>query len=313
MKTNSSFFLIVIFFFTFQLTFSQANLLNARVPQDVGQLNDKQVAANDEKPLVYGYVDDRDILWSKTVWERIDLNERVNFPYYYPTDTLKLGAERRSLFDVLVRNLKNRSIKEVYRDDYFKEKYTYQDVLSRLRGIVISSGGTDQLNEQGVQLTIPYDIKEIQSFIDEGILDEQFVDFPKITAAEIEEYWIKGTWFFDKRLGELKYRLLAITPVAKEVGQEDGELIPLCWIWFPDARKVLNDAKVFNSRNSSKPISYDDMLNSRRFSAFIYKEENVYEDREVKGYIKEDALKQLLESERIKNVILDYELDMWNN
>ena len=310
---NKFFLLLISVTFSSHVLFSQANLLNARVPQDVGQLNEKQIASNDEEPLAYGFVDDRDILWSKTVWERIDLDERVNFPYYYPTDTLKLGSERRSLFDVLVKNLKNRNMKEVYRDDYFKEKYTYQDVLTRLRGIVISEGGTNQLNEQGVALTIPYDIKEIEGFIAQGILDDQFVDQPKITAAEIEEYWIKGTWYFNKRLGELKYRLLAITPVAKEVGQDDGELIPLCWIWYPDARKVLNDAKVFNTRNSSKPISYDNMLNSRRFSAMIYKEENVYEDREVKNYIKEDALKQLLESERIKNVILDYELDMWNN
>lgn len=80
---------------------AQANLLNARVPQDVGALNDQQKEANDEKPLAYGFVDDRDVLWSKTVWEIIDLDERVNFPYYYPTDTLNLGPDRRSLFDVL--------------------------------------------------------------------------------------------------------------------------------------------------------------------------------------------------------------------
>ena len=55
------------------------------------------------------------------------------------------------------------------------------------------------------------------------------------------------------------------------------------------------------------------MLNSRRFSAFIYKEENIYQDREVKEYIKEDALRELLESDRIKNDILNYELDLWNN
>ena len=83
----------------------QANLLNARVPQEVGNLNDQQMEANDEKPLAYGFVDDRDLMWSKTVWEVIDLDERVNFPYYYPTDTLNLGPDRRSLFDVLKKNL----------------------------------------------------------------------------------------------------------------------------------------------------------------------------------------------------------------
>ena len=55
------------------------------------------------------------------------------------------------------------------------------------------------------------------------------------------------------------------------------------------------------------------MLNSRRFNSIIYREENVYEDREVKDYIYEDALRILLESEKIKSVIRDFEQDMWNN
>ena len=105
---------------------------------------------------------------------------------------------------------------------------------------------------------------------------------------------------------------MGIAPVAYDLS-DDPELIPLFWIWFPDARKSLNESKVFNEGNSSKPITFDAMLNSRRFSAFIYKEENIYQDREVKEYIKEDALRELLESDRIKNDILNYELDLWNN
>ena len=89
--------------------------------------------------------------------------------------------------------------------------------------------------------------------------------------------------------------------------------IPCFGCGFPDAREVLNEAFVFNTRNSSQPITFDHMLNSRRFNAVIYKEENVYEDREVQNYIFEDALQQLLESERIKSVIRDFEQDMWNN
>ena len=54
------------------------------------------------------------------------------------------------------------------------------------------------------------------------------------------------------------------------------------------------------------------MLNSRRFNS-TYTKKNVYEDRKVTDYIYEDALRQLLESERIKSVIRDFEQDMWNN
>ena len=285
-------------FLNFSL-YSQANLLNARVPQDIGQLNEKQVESNDEEPLEYGFIDDRDILWSKTVWEIIDLDERINFPYYYPTDTLNLGPDRRSLFHILKNNLRSGNIKEVYDDDYFQIKLTYREILDKLVSIDTLDAGFEQLNAGEA-------------------LDPQYVNRRNITAREIRQYRIKGTWYFNKRQGELKYRLLGLAPVAPDVytldkPEAEQDLVELFWIWFPDARISLNTSTVFNTRNSSQPITYDHMLNSRRFNSIIYKEENVYEDRLINEYIFEDALQQLLESERIKSVIRDFEQDMWNN
>ncbi len=60
------------------------------------------------------------------------------------------------------------------------------------------------------------------------------------------------------------------------------------------------------------PISFDMILNSRRFNSVIYKEENVYGDREIKDYMANNALNQLLESDRIKEKIRSFEQDMWN-
>ena len=54
------------------------------------------------------------------------------------------------------------------------------------------------------------------------------------------------------------------------------------------------------------------MLNSRRFSGVIYKEENVYGNREIDEYISKNAFMQLLESDRIKEKIRNIELDLWN-
>ena len=292
------YFFLTTFIFS-SIGYSQSNLLNARVPQDVGQLNEKQIIANDEEPLAYGFIDDRDVLWSKTVWEIIDLDERINFPYYYPTDTLNLGPDRRSLFHILKNNLRSGKIKEVYDDDYFQIKLTYREILDKLVSIDTLDAGFEQLNAGEA-------------------LDPQYVNRRNITAREIRQYRVKGTWYFNKRQGELKYRMLGLAPVAPDVytldkPEAEQDLVELFWIWFPDARMSLNTSTVFNTRNSSQPITYDHMLNSRRFNSIIYKEENVYEDRLINEYIFEDALQQLLESERIKSVIRDFEQDMWNN
>jgi gliding motility associated protien GldN len=297
MKTLK-FLTVTLVFFTCNKSFSQSNLLNANIPQEIGLLNDAQLSANDEEPLAYGFVDDRDVLWSKTVWELIDLKERINFPYYYPTDTMNLGTDRRSLFDVLLRDIKKGKIKEIYSDGYFLNKITQDEILDKLVLIDTSDAGYTQMNEN-------------------GYVDPEFITPYSITSNEIEQYRIKGTWYFNKRLGEMKYRLLAICPLAfdlrSRIKLNQEELVELFWVWFPDARNTLNRSKVFNSRNASQPITFDAMLNARRFNSLIYKEENIYEDRTVKDYIFEDALRQLLESERIKGTIRDFEQDMWNN
>ena len=300
---NKLAFIVSLFgFLGTQFSHAQANLLNAKVPQEIGIKNEQQVVADNTDPIEYGFVDDRDVLWSKTVWEVINLDERINFPYYYPkTNDGYLSSNRQSLFRVLMDNIRSGDITEIYSDDYFTDKLTIDDLKSKMENIVLSVVGIEKSN-QGIEPTAD----DYDSYI--------------IESDKVIRYRIKGTWYVNKRLGELKYRLLGIAPVAPDVSTlDDGPeamadaLVPLFWVWFPDARKALNKSKVFNSRNSSQPISFDNMLNSRRFNSTIYKEENVYEDRQVQDYIFEDALRQLLESNRIKSVIRDFEQDLWNN
>ena len=64
---------------------AQSNLLNARTPSEIGKKTAAQLISDNDKPLPYGFVDDRDILMSKMVWETIDLDERINFPLYFPS------------------------------------------------------------------------------------------------------------------------------------------------------------------------------------------------------------------------------------
>jgi gliding motility associated protien GldN len=300
------FILSFVILFSVHVGYAQANLLNATVPQEVGILNEQQILANNTDPIDYGYVDDRDVLWSKTIWEIIDLRERINFPYYYPANNNgRLSETRKSLFRVLMDNIESGEITEVYLTDYFTDKVSLENdqLQSRLYYKKLSAEGISK-NNAGEEVT------------------ESDYDEFKITSDKIKQYKIKGTWYFNKRLGELKYRLLAIAPVAPDIStyvdgatpeQQESSLVPMFWVWYPDARKALNLSRAFNSRNSSQPITYDNLLNSRRFNAVIYKEENVYEDRSVNEYIYEDALRQLLESNRIKSVIRDFEQDMWNN
>ncbi|PWK21085.1 type IX secretion system ring subunit PorN/GldN [Xanthomarina spongicola] len=293
-----SFLLTVLSISFVSASFSQANILNAKSPDQIGVRTEAQKAVDNDKPLEYGYVDDRDIMFSKMTWERVVLDERVNFPLYYPVDTNNIGKDRRSLFDVLWKSVKDGDIENIYDDSYFTTKRTIKDISSAMSKIDTLDIGYEQYNA-------------------DGYVDPEYIVKRDITSYDISAYLIKGLWYFDKRQAELKYRLLGIAPAAPDVNFIDSddeankEPIPLFWVFFPDSRDILHEAKSFNNENSAVPFSFDHLLNSRRFNGYIYKEENVYGDRKVTEYISENALMQLLESDRIKEKIRNFELDMW--
>ena len=288
---------VLAMFFVTSSSFGQANILNAKSPDQIGIASAGELnARNKKKPLPYGYVEDRDILWSKNIWEVIDLDERVNFPLYYPIDTINIGGNRRSLYDVLMSGIRSGRIKNIYTDSYFTEKRTLSDISASISKIDTTDLGREQYNA-GEQI------------------DAQYIDRRDLSSADIMEYRIRGMWYFDKRQAELKYRLLGIAPVAPDVNfldEEEPDLVELFWVWFPDAREVLFEASAFTGGNSSQDITFDHVLNARRFNATIYKDENVQGDRGVNDYITENAFMQLLESERIKEQIRNFEQDMWN-
>ncbi|EIA09179.1 gldN [Flavobacterium frigoris PS1] len=290
------FFLIVIISITWSVTtFAQSNLLNAKTPSEIGLKTAAQLISDNDKPLAYGYVHDRDILMGKTVWEIIDLSEKINFALYFPIDE-NLGADRRSLYNVLTKAIRSGEISEVYSDSYFKTKKTLKDIQASLSRVDTTDAGREQVNA-GMQVSPEYILRS------------------DLTAQDVTQYKIKGYWYFDKRQSELKYRLLGICPVTPDVytmNSDEKDYIELFWVFFPSAREVLHEAKAFNNQNSAMPISFDQILNSRHFNSVIYKEENVYGDRDIKDYMRDNAQNQLLESERVKEKIRDFESDMWN-
>jgi len=285
-------------------SYAQSNLLNAKVPSEIGKKTAAQMESDNDKPLPYGYVHDRDVLMGKTVWELVDVDERINFPLYYPVDTAFVGKDRRSLFAVLLKGIKEGKITEVYGDDYFNSKKSLKDMESVFKFIDTTDAGKDEINNY---------YEDYKS--GKKVLDKQYVNETELDASDISGYKIKGYWYFDKRQSELKYRLLAICPLATEARDKakgNTDAIELFWVYFPSIRDVLHEAKAFNDKNSAMPITFDHLLNSRRFNGVIYKEENVYGDRQIDQYMKDNAQMQLLESERVKEKIRNFEQDMWN-
>ena len=235
----------------------------------------------------------------------------------------------------------------------------------------------DPLSDEFIELQRSGLNDEVKEYLEKwedaaaSIMDEENFDFAEFNYSDVRKYLLKGIWYFDKKATQLKYRPIAIGPVATnaeekfeqnsddsssvqsevatddfgwggdeqtdegeevvEVSQDqiddnegdinqtsndeidaDKEYRAMFWLFFPELRDVLHRAYAFNEKNMSKPISFDHLINSRRFSATIYKESNVYQDRDIRKYIGNNSLMQLLESQRIKEKIRNKEQDMWS-
>ncbi|MBT6169238.1 MAG: gliding motility protein GldN [Flavobacteriaceae bacterium] len=262
----------------------QSNILNASAPEQIGIKNIDQVQSDLDSYLEYEFIDDRDILWSKIVYEKIDLSERLNFPLLFPIDDDLYENTRKSLWRVLKENILNGNITKIYSD--VNDNFRYPLAPDEVKDIVATK-------------------------IDFG--DGELI--PKeVGSDDITGYRIKGMWYFDKRRGELMYRLLGLMPVGEDLKNIDGDeekKTNLFWIWYPSIREILHNELVFNDTSNANRISFDQLLLSRRFSSYIYKEDNLYGDRAISAY-KNKGLESILESARIKKEILDFEQDLWN-
>ena len=259
------------------------------------------------KPIDYGFIEDKDVLRSMVVWVIIDMNEKINQPFYHNADGLV--TSNKSLYQILLDNINNGKIKEVYDDEMFSTKLSPEQIQQRLKVTVETPWLIDKKNA-GEKLT-PEDIKA-------------GTDIIETTTEKVKLLKIKGMWYVDRRDGQMKYRLLGIAAMGPDplmlaertadgqmLGNKD-ELIDLFWVFYPDAREVLANQIVFNGKNLSSDITYDDVLNARRFSSIIYKSDNGLGTGKISDYIPHDAEEQLEESERIKAQILEMENDMWN-
>lgn len=280
------------------------NVLNALTPEELREQRAAKTMtteagdtiSTDVEPLAYGYIEDKDIIWSKVVWEVIDLNERLNQPYYRASDGLVTSAS--SLFDALVVGIRDGKITDVYDDEYFENKLTYNQIMSRM----------SRIDTQAYW----FEMRDAGEEPDPAAIFTFDTD-----TDDIQMLKTKGMWYIDRRLGEMRFRLLGLCimgPDAQTIGTEfdDHAMVELFWVWYPGARDVLKNYVVFNPNNSSSSITFDDLLNARRFTSVIYKAQTMVGITPIEEYIPRNAKEQLEESDRIKEDIIQSESDMWN-
>lgn len=239
----------------------------------------QQTLLQEKLALDYAKVRESDVFWYKTIWRVIDCREKLNLPFKYP---------KEPFIDILVKSAQDGKI-TVFDglDDEFKNPISPNNI-----GGVAS--GTDTL-------WVPDPITG--ELIKTVIVNE--IDFTKVNKFRIKE-----VWYFNSVTSTLQVRIMGIAPVLDsydEYGNFRGEL-PLFWAYYPDLRNILVKKQAYNPFPNAMPMSWDDLLNMRIFSSYIYKENNV-RDYRIQDYT--TGIDALYESERIKESIFNFEHDLW--
>jgi gliding motility associated protien GldN len=257
--------------------------------------NDAGIEQNlikDRSPLAYENIREDDAVYRVRVWREIDAREKLNLSFRNAS-TEDNGNQR--FISILVRAIKDGEITAFEGvDDRFTTPITPDAAIA-----AFGSG---------------YDT--VQTIDREGNIAGYQIREKAIDPDSIYKFRIKEEWIFDKESSRLFVRILGLAPV---VGRKlsTGEPIPnsegpVWWIYYPDARPIFAKSQVYNPKNFGARMTWEDLFESRMFSSYIIKSsfDNPY-DLDLAAVYPNNTLFRLLEGERIKEKIFNYEQSLW--
>jgi gliding motility associated protien GldN len=246
---------------------------------------------NDLKPIPYTYLRESDVYWEKRVWRSVDFREKMNHPLYFPETP---QGNWRSFMQVIWDAMRSG---EITAYDASGTSDNFEDMLPVTANQLESTLTTTQ------QIRQP-DPDNPDVFVTTTVQVE-------FNPQDVKLLWIKEDWIFDKQRSEMQVRIIGVCPVQEDIDPTTNLFRgykPLFWLYYPEIRPILAKHEVFNSMNSARRLTFDQLFLQRRFSSVIVKEDNVF-DRRIDDYA--SGIDALLESERIKNELRDFEQELW--
>lgn len=250
-------------------------------------------ALKDRSPLTYEHLRADDAVFRHKIWRDIDAREKINKPFVYSADADN-GNQR--FISILLQAIQDSAV-TVFDpiDDRFTTPLTKAKVAENVGG---GTEDVDIYNERGEKIGTKTVAKEIN-------LDSFY------------KFRIKEEVIFDKESSRLFWRILGIAPIKRiitSMGVDLGET-ELFWVYYPDLRPVLAKYDIYNPKNASGSMSWEELFESRMFYGRIIKTTldnsgNQY----IKNYkgLQDNPILQLLEGERITETIFNYEQDQWS-
>ncbi len=242
-------------------------------------------------PLAYENLREEDALFSEFVWEEIDAREKINRTFMYQSYD-ENGDQR--FFAVLLRAIEKDGVVPFSTiDDRFTTPMTLDEVNAALKGKL--------------------DTVYAPNVLDPNVLDTNIIYNTNLAPNpdSIYTFRLKEQWIFDSKTSRMYSRIIGIAPIASRMINNKLEKTPLFWIYYPELRTSLAKAEVYNPRNISSRITWEELFESRYFNGYIVKSTlDNYNDKLLKN-LYPDPIKRLKEGDKIKQKIFEFEQDRW--
>lgn len=234
----------------------------------------------EKRVLPYAPVREADYYWEKRIWRVIDTREKMNHPFINPDERF---------FSILLQAAIDGEITVYSTED---DRFTRPLHPDEVAGI-----------GSKVDTVITFDPETYEEIV-------QIVN-NELNPDDVKRFRIKEVWYFDKEKSEVRSRILGIAPLMNSY-DDNGNFrfeLPLFWVYYPDARYTLAQHTAFRAGNDTSPLTWEDIMEMRFFSSYVIKERNVLDRRLEDIYTGIDVL---MEGEKIKQEIFNYEHDLWS-
>lgn len=229
----------------------------------------------------------KDAAWRRDIYRTLDLTKDANATLYYP---LEQQGDQINLFTYMFRLILRGQLKAYEYSLTGNEKF---DAKSEIKA-------KDLLDRYHIY----YESKDGRTKVNDS-------DIP---AADVTEYFIKESSYYDQRTATYHTQVTALCPVMKradDFGGTDAKY-PMFWVKYSDVAPYLAKLPLTGSNyNNAATMSADDYFSMNRYDGKIYKTNNL-QGRVLANYCTTDSA-MAKEQKKIEKQLTDFENHIWGN